>query len=245
MKTEVDLVDGYINMKKLEAWINTITPTVTYTLRCNTDITSLLSGTSIKAVVAYISDYITKPSLKIYHMFDTVKNIINKQTDTLGCSAKSKKNMRTLIMQMVNSLRSKLQIGSPMACLYLLENPDHYTNLAFKVFWWKSYVSEVAKSCAATVVSNVHSDPTELELAESEDGDENDRVVLQRADGEYVGTTNVDDYMHRPSTFDNTSLYELFQMTTRKNIPRNRRKIFWPVLRVRRLMKWSMKYPMI
>ncbi|KAJ7878396.1 hypothetical protein B0H14DRAFT_2342006 [Mycena olivaceomarginata] len=76
-------------------------------------------------------------------MFDAVKNIINKQTDTLGGSAQSKKDTRTLIIQMVNSLTSKLQIGSPMACLYLLENPDHYTKLAFKVFWWKSYVSEL------------------------------------------------------------------------------------------------------
>ncbi|KAJ7788982.1 hypothetical protein B0H14DRAFT_2286039, partial [Mycena olivaceomarginata] len=94
MQTEVDPADGYINMRKREAMINTVTPVVTYTLRCNTDVTSLLSGTSIKAVVAYISDYITKQSLKIYHMFDTVKNVINKQTDSLGGSATSKKNTR-------------------------------------------------------------------------------------------------------------------------------------------------------
>ncbi|KAJ7834476.1 hypothetical protein B0H14DRAFT_2262146, partial [Mycena olivaceomarginata] len=79
MQTEVDPADGYIYMRKREAMINTVMPVVTYTVRCNTDVTSLLSGTSIKAVVAYISDYITKQSLKIYHMFDTVKNVINKQ----------------------------------------------------------------------------------------------------------------------------------------------------------------------
>ncbi|KAJ7258649.1 hypothetical protein C8J57DRAFT_1003504, partial [Mycena rebaudengoi] len=55
-------------------------------------------------------------------------------------------NARLLIMQMVNSLSSKLQIGGPMACLYLLGNKDRYTNLDFKVFWWKSYVNEVLKS---------------------------------------------------------------------------------------------------
>ncbi|KAJ7321529.1 hypothetical protein DFH08DRAFT_647070, partial [Mycena albidolilacea] len=32
------------------------------------------------------------------------------------------------LMQMVNSLTSNLQIGSPMASLYLLKHPDHYTN---------------------------------------------------------------------------------------------------------------------
>ncbi|KAJ7257429.1 hypothetical protein C8J57DRAFT_1030371, partial [Mycena rebaudengoi] len=64
----------------------------------------------------------------------------------LGGSPNSKKNARVLIMQMVNSLSSKLQIGSPMASMYLLGNPDHYTNLDFKVFWWKTYVKEVMSS---------------------------------------------------------------------------------------------------
>ncbi|KAJ7270312.1 hypothetical protein C8J57DRAFT_1013030, partial [Mycena rebaudengoi] len=63
----------------------------------------------------------------------------------LGGSLQSKKNARVLSMQMINSLSSKLQIGSPMASLYLLGNQDHYTNLDFKVFYWKSYVNEVMK----------------------------------------------------------------------------------------------------
>ncbi|KAJ7267068.1 hypothetical protein C8J57DRAFT_1023516, partial [Mycena rebaudengoi] len=64
----------------------------------------------------------------------------------LGGSPQSKKNARVLVMQMVNSLSSKLQIGSPMASLYLLGNKDHYTNLDFKVIYWRSYVAEVLKS---------------------------------------------------------------------------------------------------
>ncbi|KAJ7321530.1 hypothetical protein DFH08DRAFT_620641, partial [Mycena albidolilacea] len=78
VKTEVDPGDGYINIKKLEPMINTVTPDLTYCLRCNTDVTSLLSGTSIKAVVAYVSDYITKSSLKIYHMFDSVRAVLDR-----------------------------------------------------------------------------------------------------------------------------------------------------------------------
>ncbi|KAJ7106604.1 hypothetical protein C8R44DRAFT_562791, partial [Mycena epipterygia] len=78
-KTEVDPSDGAINVKKLEPMINCVTPDLTYCLRCNTDVTSLLSGTSIKAVVAYISDYVTKATLKLYHIFDTVNAILNKK----------------------------------------------------------------------------------------------------------------------------------------------------------------------
>ncbi|KAJ7111113.1 hypothetical protein C8R44DRAFT_633493, partial [Mycena epipterygia] len=78
IKSEVDPEDGAINVKKLEPMINCVTPDLTYCLRCNTDVTSLLSGTSIKAVVAYISDYVTKATLKLYHIFDTVSAIMRK-----------------------------------------------------------------------------------------------------------------------------------------------------------------------
>ncbi|KAJ7261554.1 hypothetical protein C8J57DRAFT_1018351, partial [Mycena rebaudengoi] len=77
--TEVDLTDGSINMRHLEPSINTITPAVTYSLGCNTDVTCLLSGTSIKAVVAYVSDYVTKMSLKTFHVFQTVQDIFHKK----------------------------------------------------------------------------------------------------------------------------------------------------------------------
>ena len=65
-KTEVDPKTGALNIKKGERWINTLTPIVTYLLRCNSDVTSLLSGTEIEAIVAYISDYVTKPNLNLY-----------------------------------------------------------------------------------------------------------------------------------------------------------------------------------
>ena len=48
-KTEVDPETGAISMKKLEPMINIITPQLTYLLCYNTDVTSLKSGTAIKA----------------------------------------------------------------------------------------------------------------------------------------------------------------------------------------------------
>jgi len=71
-QTQVDDLTGALIMKKKEAWVNTYTPTLSYLFRCNTDVTSLLSGTAIKAIVAYISDYVTKPGLKTYTVFDTI-----------------------------------------------------------------------------------------------------------------------------------------------------------------------------
>ncbi|KAH6888881.1 hypothetical protein BKA70DRAFT_1121318, partial [Coprinopsis sp. MPI-PUGE-AT-0042] len=65
-ESNVDRKDGHINVKKLESSINAITPAVTYTNICNTDTTSLQSGTGIKATVGYVCDYLTKAFLKTH-----------------------------------------------------------------------------------------------------------------------------------------------------------------------------------
>ena len=80
-KTTISFEDGYINLKKMESMLNTIMPCITYLFRCNTDVSSLLSGTAITAVISYISDCIAKPSLKMYQIFATAYNIFNKNAN--------------------------------------------------------------------------------------------------------------------------------------------------------------------
>ncbi|KAF9455685.1 hypothetical protein BDZ94DRAFT_1119215, partial [Collybia nuda] len=74
--TTVNQEDGSLQVKKLEPMINNVSPVVTYLMRCNTDVTSLLSGTAIKAIVAYVSDYVSKQSLKTYQIFATIRDIL-------------------------------------------------------------------------------------------------------------------------------------------------------------------------
>jgi hypothetical protein len=194
-ETQVDPKTGALNMKKDEEWINTFTPEVTYLLRCNTDVTSLLSGTAIKAIVAYISDYVTKPGLKTYSIFDVICNVFNRNSEMIGGTLKRKERARTLLIQIVNSLTAKMEIGAPMASLYLLGNPDHYTNYEFVVLYWRSYVNEVLKSW------------------KNDDNIDKEKVVIKKnAEGDYVAYSPLDDYRFRPSKFSETTLYEWTQI---------------------------------
>ncbi|KAH6902963.1 hypothetical protein BKA70DRAFT_1025321, partial [Coprinopsis sp. MPI-PUGE-AT-0042] len=77
-ETVVDPEDGHVFMKKLESMINTYTPILTYLLRCNTDVTCLNSGTSMAAVIKYVTDYITKVALKSHHIFSAALDIYQK-----------------------------------------------------------------------------------------------------------------------------------------------------------------------
>ncbi|KAJ7850463.1 hypothetical protein B0H13DRAFT_1644481, partial [Mycena leptocephala] len=75
-------------------------------LRCNTDVTSLLSGASIKAVVAYISDYVTKATLKLYHIVDTVRTIVDKKgSEVIGGTEKTTERTRAMVMKMVIDIK--------------------------------------------------------------------------------------------------------------------------------------------
>ena len=127
-QTMVDPKTGALNIKKGEPWMNTVTPELSYLLRSNSDVTSLLSGTSVKAVVAYVTDYITKQSLKTYSIFDVIRSIFDKNTEIIGGDIKRKERVRKIFTQVVNSLTAKMEIGGPMASLYILGNPDHYTS---------------------------------------------------------------------------------------------------------------------
>ena len=144
-QTMVNPTTGALDIKKGEQWMNTVSPTMTYLFRCNTDVTSLLSGTAIKAVIAYISDYITKPSLKTYVVFDTIRSIFHKNSEILGGTMEQREKACRLLTQIVNSLTAKMEIGAPMAAMYLLNNPDHYTDHKFHPFYWKTYVHEAHK----------------------------------------------------------------------------------------------------
>ncbi|KAJ3757481.1 hypothetical protein EV360DRAFT_95197 [Lentinula raphanica] len=118
----IDSNTGHLFLKKLEPWLNDISPSITYMLRCNTDVTSLLSGTAIKAAVSYVTDYITKTGLKTHN------------TDIVHGSHSDKDKSRLLMTKMVNLLATKLELGSPMICI-------HY----FIPFYWNTFVAEARK----------------------------------------------------------------------------------------------------
>ena len=144
--TQVDPESGALLMKKGEPWLNTFTPAVSYLMRCNHDVTSLLSGTAIKSVIAYVADYITKTPLKTHVMVQAVQQVFERNTELIG-SVKSKKNKaRSLITKIVNALTAASEIGGPMASMYLLKRPDHYTSHKSRACYWRGYVYEVMQA---------------------------------------------------------------------------------------------------
>ena len=118
-------MSGSLDMKKGEPRMNTFSPVITYLFRCNTDLTSLLSGMAIKVVLAYISDYITKPTLKTYVVFDTNVSVFEKNSDMLHGTVDRREMARRMLTQIVNSLTAMMALIVNMAMKFLhLEAPQ-------------------------------------------------------------------------------------------------------------------------
>jgi hypothetical protein len=212
--TTVDSKTGALTMKKLEEWINTLTPALTYIIRCNSDVTSLLSGTAIKAVVAYVSDYITKNGLNTYSIFEAIRRILERNSELIGGNTEQREKARQLITKIVNTLTSKMEIGSPMASLYLLGNPDHYTSHKFITIYWRNFVREALKPWQTT--------------GNTENDNDIEKVVLIKKKDTFIGLSSVHDYIYRPQKHEDVSLYEWSQMAKRvkgKKKPKQKNKI--------------------
>ncbi|KAJ3541028.1 hypothetical protein NMY22_g4056 [Coprinellus aureogranulatus] len=144
MRTTVDRKTGHLNPKHTDSSVNDVAPAVTVSNRCNTDSRFLLSGTAVKATVGYVTDYITKAWLKTYQVFSSMYDTFTRHGGLLDDEERdSRHRARQMILKVVNSLSSKMEIGAPMAAMYLLGNPDHYTSHEFVTFYWKNYVNFV------------------------------------------------------------------------------------------------------
>ena len=208
-ETMVDPLTGALRIKRGEAWMNTFNVVTTYLCRCNTDCTSLLSGTAIKAVVAYVCDYISKSGLSAYTAFDTIRQVLSKNSELIGGSNDRKTAARTLMVKMINALTAKMEIGSPMASMYLLGNPDHYTSHEFIDFYWKNYVHEAEN--AWNTSSNIENDA---------------KVVLQRSEKRYIGISNAYDYIYRPSIFKDMDLFSWIRLSRKSKRTSGQQKQF-------------------
>ncbi|PSS37384.1 hypothetical protein PHLCEN_2v774, partial [Hermanssonia centrifuga] len=202
-ETLVDWTSGALELKHSEEWLNTFNVVLTYLLRCNSDVTCLLSGTQVRAVIAYVTDYITKTSLTTHAVFETVKAVLDRNTALVNNQATRGDSARMLLTRIVNALTAMQESPGPMTCMYLLGQPDHYTPETFRVFYWSPYVREFT----ATAWQDEHVDP-------SDTSDAADRVVISHDGSGFVPRSQLNDYIYRPVELEDMTLYDYMASTS-------------------------------
>ncbi|KAF6741383.1 hypothetical protein DFP72DRAFT_833742, partial [Ephemerocybe angulata] len=195
-----------------------------------------MSGTSVKAVVGYVTDYITKGWLKTHQIFAALSDSFAKNETVLNQpeGARPGNGARQMLTKLVNSLSAKMEIGAPMAALYLLRNPDHYTSHEFVPFYWKNYVNYVEAQWrglldlaepgeGATDLTphdeepdneptlNDDDEPDAPLAMNYEDTTNQETIRMTRSNGQYLAKSNTDDYRYRPTQLEGICLYEFIQ----------------------------------
>lgn len=211
--TKADVSNGEVTMKHTDKWLNTYNVVLSFLLRGNSDVTCLLSGTQIRAVVVYVTDYITKGSLSTNVIFQTVKSVLDKNTEAVNGPEDEADRARKVITKIVNALTALHESPGPMICGYLLGQPDHYTPEKFKVFYWHSYVREVIKTS--------HPD---VPLPSECDG-QDDKVMISIDKKGVKVYDDVAHYVHRPVEYESWTLYDYLVATAVKALPKQRTKI--------------------
>ncbi|CAF3769591.1 unnamed protein product [Rotaria sordida] len=132
-ETTIDLETGEIRMKRDHPMMNNFNEWLLLACRCNGDIKFIWSGADTKALVYYISDYITKKNLSFHDTNSLIYQAVDKfeknaqnisYTDALDKS-------RRLILRCFNTLASQQEISSVQVASYLMGWPDHYTSHTF------------------------------------------------------------------------------------------------------------------
>lgn len=226
--TDIDRESGAIRFSKSERWLNTYNPTFSSVIRSNSDVTCILSGTQVKAILAYITDYITKSSLTTHAFFEIVKSVLDRNTELLhDASADRERSARSLLVKIVNAMTAASEIGGPAVCAYLLGNPDHYTSAQFKVFYWYSFLVTVRLTLPACDSSAAPQSPQTpalpppvpaLPAADASAAHDSEPVMLALEHDSVVAVNKVNDYVHRPTFFEQYSLYDFCASTDMRKL---------------------------
>jgi hypothetical protein len=202
-ETHID-ESGHLHLKKQEPLINTYSPVLTYLLRSNSDVQCLLSGTAVKAVLIYVTDYITKVAMKTHNAFECIKSVYLKHTS--GCSS-DREASRKLVLKMVNALISRQEVGGPLVAAYMLGNGDHYTNRAFQSFYWKVFANNVESHFVHQHQGMSHFVP-----------DPNESVELANVDGSILSVSLHTDWVFRPLSLQDMCLYDFARIVRKKSL---------------------------
>ena len=132
--SSINVESGEIKLKRLHETINNFNEYIISACRSNMDIKYIFSGSDAKALVYYITDYVTKSSLSFHDTFSLVLKAvqsIEKHKLNTDAVVNAEEKSRRLVLRCYNTLASQQELSSTQVASYLMGWPDHYTTHDF------------------------------------------------------------------------------------------------------------------
>ena len=132
--SSINIESGEIKLKRLHETINNFNEYIISACRSNMDIKYIFSGSDAKALVYYITDYVTKSNLSFHDTFSLVLKAvqsIEKQKLNVDIAVDPEEKSRRLVLRCYNTLASQQELSGAQVASYLMGWPDHYTTHEF------------------------------------------------------------------------------------------------------------------
>jgi hypothetical protein len=123
----------------LDGMVNNFNATILQTMRCNMNIKFIGSGPAAKAILYYITDYITKMELKTNVAFAALElavtklGVFNPTDDSLTVHAKQ------MLQKCAHTTISCQEVAAQMVATYLMNWDDHFTSYKYRKLYWTSF----------------------------------------------------------------------------------------------------------
>jgi len=130
---------GSICLRCLDGLVNNFNMTILEAVRCNMDIQFIGSGESAKAMIYYITDYITKSQLKSHVAYAALQLAVKKCEDVDDADDDFTVRSKRLLQKCAYALISHQEMSAQQVASYLMGYEDHFTSHSFGCLYWASF----------------------------------------------------------------------------------------------------------
>ena len=138
-ESSVDPETGQICLRCLDGLVNNFNMTILEAVRCNMDIQFIGSGESAKAMIYYITDYITKSQLKSHVAYAALQLAVKKCETVDDTDDDFVIRSKRLLQKCAYALISHQEMSAQQVASYLMGFEDHFTSHDFGQLYWASF----------------------------------------------------------------------------------------------------------
>ncbi|KZO89459.1 hypothetical protein CALVIDRAFT_455709, partial [Calocera viscosa TUFC12733] len=144
-ETFFDMDLGELHLRRVDGLVNNYNATIIQALRCNMDIKFVGSGPLAKAILYYITDYITKSQLKVHVAYAALRLAVDRLNTAPVPPADVKERGKRLLQKCAHAMIANQELSGPQVAAYLLGFGDHYTSHCFRGLLWKAFEGHVER----------------------------------------------------------------------------------------------------
>lgn len=137
--TSFDMETGEISFRCLDGLVNNFNKTILQTMRCNMDIKFIGSGPAAKAIIYYITNYITKSQLKTHIAYAALELAVKKLGEFNPEDDEFTIHAKKLLQKCAYTMISHQELSAQQVASYLMDYEDHFTSHQFRNLYWTSF----------------------------------------------------------------------------------------------------------